>query len=423
MSRIISLLLILVCLCGFSPPTQTDASNAQRAYLGFLNRFWVGSATNGHIATINGNNLTQSANIIPIETPAQLSWLWSYVSAWNVLYVYWKTAPAGDPLKADALQRLQSHWAWTKATWGTIKICGAVPGTDGQGMDDSTWDGSGLIQMYDATNDPAALQAAADMLSCGYNRWYTSDMGGGLVYCDPGYCNGAVNYTKYNYNGTFGLAMIECAQRGCSSSTISNSQMAAYGKALVDWTNTTLLRSVSVCPQPDNIYWMGVNLINGVTTIAENSCPKPNLINPSGSITQLSLNMLNAAANSKLSATYGSTYTTLAQNTAASILQKEMDPNGVLMNDRDARTAVYGLYPFLLYTYPQLSPSLQASWRQALLSTAHSIERQGNLGTGLYRPDWDPIWNQSIATYAVADQLDVGPQQAVIIICARQFGY
>jgi hypothetical protein len=160
----------------------------------------------------------------------------------------------------------------------------------------------------------------------------------------------------------------------------------------------------------------------GIVTAGQNAA-NPLNIAPASSVTQLSNNLSYAALNAKLSATYGSAYSTLATQTAASILAKEVDPNGVLINDRDARTALYGLLPFDTYVYPLLSPSQQAAWRSTMLATARSIVRQGAQPDGTYRPDWDVVWNTGWAASTCSDQLEVGAQQPVAVISARTYGY
>jgi hypothetical protein len=426
MRRFFAALALIGLLCGFVLPTPTDSGNAQRAYSSFVGRFWLGDFGSGHFGIINNNVQTQTSTGIAMETPFQSGWLWQYAQAWNVPYVYWETAPAGDPLKADAQARLVSKWAWVKANWPNFSICGNVGSTPAQAMDDATWVSSGLIQLYDATSDATALQDAANLLTCAYARWYTTQTGGGLAYCDASDTTGCPSpepLTKASYNGQFALAMLECAARGCSSGSISNLQMIADAKGIADWANAVEIRTSAVCPQSDSLYWTGVWLNGSTIVTAENECANPNNIAPASSVTQLSNNLSYAALNAKLSATYGSAYSTLATQTAASILAKEVDPNGVLINDRDARTALYGLLPFDTYVYPLLSPSQQAAWRSTMLATARSIVRQGAQPDGTYRPDWDVVWNTGWAASTCSDQLEVGAQQPVAVISARTYGY
>ena len=409
----------LALLISTAPGAASEAESARSAYKAFLKRFWAGT----HLAIYNGNEITKAASGPRRETPPQQGWLWQYAQAWNVLYAYAKTAPATDADKADASAKLAREWAWVKAGWpklGTsVDICGAVEGTYAQAMDDVTWSASGLVQLYDVTGDAVALQGAANLLACGYERWGVKETGGGLRYCDASdsaNCAPPLRDYKVSFAGQFALAMLECAERGCAASGMTREQMTANARKIADWGNSVLLRSVSVCPQPDALYWMDAFQRGDATAVGEDGCARPNQIAPGGSVTQLSNNLSFAALNAKLQTLYGGSYLTKARNTAESILAKERDPNGVLVNDRDARTALYGLYPFLAYVYPQLGASQKAAWEKALRATAEAVSR------GALRPDWDAAWNQAWAKLS-PDQIEVAAQQALVVILARNFAF
>jgi len=414
---ILALLLALV-LPGaagaqIAPPSRSDAGGATAAYSDMISRFWRGPPASGHLAIVNGIGTGNSAAGVSIETPPQKGWLWQYAQAWNVIYAEWKITGS-----ADALTRLGAERNWVLSIWtpANAATCGAVGGTTSYAQDDATWGAMGLVELYDATGDANALALGAAIIDCAYNRWYDTTMGGGLFYTDSpnaGYVN------KDSYNGEFALAMVECAQFGCSSASMTNSQMMANGRALADWGNATLLRGTgTVCPQSDALYHMGVYSNAGVTTPIENACAHPGAIAAAASVTQLSNNMAFAAVNARLYALTGvAAYKTFAVNTAASILALELDGNGAFLDDRDARTNGFAAWNMANDVVPLLAnPQPMIG---AFLAALRCVSINARNPDGGYVGDWCGPLNGTWTTDGFnPDELEVAANAAIWPIAA-----
>lgn len=183
--RIARIALTLLCIAatsaaadGYSPPASAyDA--ADFAYQSYLTRFWVGTPAAGHFAIINGNNFGPASNPV-VETPPQKPWLWQYAEAWNVPYAYWKTRGS-----ADAKTRLTAVWGWVKSNWtaADLGVCGGVGGQSASTLDDAAWVVRGLVELNEATGDPATLTYAKAMLDCmGGSGFMDGALGGGHWY-------------------------------------------------------------------------------------------------------------------------------------------------------------------------------------------------------------------------------------------------
>ena len=264
-----------------------------------MEHFWTGNMTTGYITPTwggyPGNNLYDPRG-----------GLWERGTYQDALYGLWD-------MTQDSIisKRIQMDWNYMKSVFTTSDLTTCGNGTASMASDDAGWNAMLYLRAYTITNDATALQDAETLVNNAYNRWYDSTWGGGMWYSDA-------KLTKSLYE--VGIALD--AQKLYSLTSISTFNTIATN--CYNWMQSHLLRS-------DNIYWCDYNSSGGVGGF--------NNIGQAGSVSFVGGNMGMALMSARYySSTQNSTYLTAAVNTVTGIMSKEVDANGVILDDRDAWT-------------------------------------------------------------------------------------
>ncbi len=225
---------------------------------------------------------------------------------------------------------------------------------------------------------------------------------------------------------SFALAELSYFQAACVVEGGACPSATAYfnaAKVEMDWANSTLDRSAnSNCAQTDHLYWASVGY--GTPPVPMDTygslCPSASNISLSSSVVSLAENMGAAVANAMIYAKTATTsYQAQAQNIAASILAKEIDTCGALLDDRDARVGGFASYDFSTKVMPILSSSAAASLKSAYLSVSLATAQRNKSVTGAFSGDWCGPWNGVWTKHGFhPDQLEISAQAPIIAITA-----
>ena len=337
--------------------------NAETAYQDINRRFWMGTASTGHLAIISQDkDVVGSAS----EIPAQKGWLWQYAEGWNPIYAYWKTTKS-----SDAKTRLIAEWHWVLRNWSIydLRKCGEVGGQAATTQDDSSWVAMGLLQLYEATGDARALSYAKEAIDCAYARWHDEVTGGGLWYDD----RHNEKTGKSVSNGNFALAMLKLYDFTCSAGHCHKTYLQ-NAAGIANWAAARLRRE-------DGLYWMSVNG-QGVP----NAPQRPNDIAISKSVVALFGNMAFAALDTRLyELTKDTKYRERLGPTANSISRLEAR-DGVFIDDRDARGNAYAAWDFAHTVVRYLDQS--AAMKKLYADTGQAVVQNDRAADGSYGGDW-----------------------------------
>jgi len=276
-------------------PESSALQSARSAVDDVMENFWTGTVKTGHIMCTHGGYST---------TPPGVPW--EAAQCQYMLENLWEQT--NDPVIQS---RVKEEWTYVKGAYTTNALTSCGVGTNNVACDDSAWTSLMLLKAYTVTNDTTALTDAETLVNRAYNRWYDTQLGGGMWYDDS-------KTIKSLYQVGIALA----AQKIYSLTGISTFNTIATN--CYNWMQTYLLRS-------DNIYWCDYNSSGGVGSF--------NDIGEAGSVTFLAGNMGMALMNARYYASTGTdSYRQAAVNTAAGIQAKLINANGILIDDRDSWT-------------------------------------------------------------------------------------
>lgn len=374
---------------------QTDLADAQRAYGEFIQKYWDGTPTAGHLTGKRG------------EMHVPKGYLWGNAQGVNVLYSWWKFGPPNG--RADAAARIGASWAWMQTNWTLADMGTCGVGTTNTAMDDATWSAQGMLDIAEVTGDTTALTFARAVLDCAWTRWHDDTLGGGLWYSDS-------RHSKSNYQGSYALATYIYFQM------TGDTAYRDRAIGLENWAAAVLLRngqSVAGHQYPkDGLYWMSVDAAGMPAGFT-----KPYQISMTASGAMIEAQMAFAVLQARLfGATGNPDYRQRARMVSDAIAQHELvRGTNIYLNDRDAYVDGFAAPMFandVVKAPNLLTPTQMAEHTGYLQATARSILQNDRGGVGMYGGDWQGPYEGVWARHGSGGEKFLVTAQAITVAIA-----
>ena len=379
--RTLILALLLPIPAGAQPPPGRTYSaiqaGADNAMADMLYHFWDPAIPRIRPTTGNG----AISNAAPRPT------FWQMASMANLLYWQWR-ATGSEDMRA----RLGSQFAEIRHRYTDAQLSSADSARDAgiiNVSDDAAWALQFLMQVHDATGDPAALRLAMALADDTWRFFADPNHGGaGLLYATP--------RQDPNHQGV--STMFEALLAHSSLDIYRATGIQAYldrARASWAWMHRYLRH-------PTGVYFCELDIRPTV-----GGAPNPHLRTPvggdrpgdikrGGSVAYLGGTMAMASLSAALWLQDGAPeYRAEVDSIVAGMLQPAtfLRPGDLLVNDRDAWSDGDYAPAFVADVLSLDSADPTGAWHRALAATALSITRQ-RTPDGFYGPDWSgPEWD------------------------------
>jgi predicted alpha-1,6-mannanase (GH76 family) len=342
-------------------PAADERKRAVDALNDVLEHFWKGSAVDGHIV------LTWRGYAVSRQPQPQYT-LWVRGELYALMYRLYQMT--GD---ATLRQRLVAEWKFIKSDCPPAKLqaVGEHSGTN-WACDDAGWSAMLYLAAYQATGDQDALTDAKGVVKNAITRWMDDQLGGGMWYGDEDH---NVDYHSVaRSKSLYQVGLILSALR-IYELTHDKSYLEPAMKC-TEWIEGHLRR-------PDGIYWSNYDA-HGPW-----GGDRPNDIREAGSVSFLGGNMAMGVIDAALfRITVKDEYRKRALGVAAAIrASKEVDANGVLVDDRDAwADGTFAMdWASDVLTLPGIAPEDKG----LIQKTAVAVYTKDRTPNGYYGGCWD----------------------------------
>jgi predicted alpha-1,6-mannanase (GH76 family) len=366
---------------------------AQKAVGDILGHWWIGDEKTGHLMPTHGGIETKGRGV-----------LWERTIV--ICALEGLSMATGDTALRE---RIAAQWQYDKAQFKPPELEACGPGSPAPWCDDAAWQLLYYNVAFEQTGDTAAIDRAKGLIHSIHDRWYDSQLGGGLWYNE-----------QRKLKSLYAVACVY----GCLGVYEATGDRVYLDLALEEyhWIESHLLR-------PDHLYWCDYSAgppADPDHPLGPVGSGRGDHIHTAGSAVFLGGNMGMGASQAYLYQLTGdATYRAAAVRTAKALSAHLTDSAGRYINDRDAfDNGVFGSFWVrrMVGLLDAHDPSFTAL-RATALSIANSRTTAsyhpvyGPDGAGFYPGDWDggTAWERG---QSLASMMHVSASSAGLLVAA-----